>query len=97
MKMFNLTKDEALQILENGGKIAHRSFTSDEWMKKAPNRTNSYIFEDGCICSARDFWRYRSDQDGWDTGWKEVQKPASWIGDMSGSINASYKYKKKEA
>lgn len=55
---FNLTKEEAIQLLEDGKKVAHRFFSDGEWIKKHNER--SYIFEDGIICSKDMFWIDRS-------------------------------------
>lgn len=64
-----LTKDQAKQAMNEGKKVRHRSFTTDEWMKKAEYRVNRYEFEDGCISKANDFWETRTHEN-WLIDWE---------------------------
>jgi len=63
-----MTKNEAMLAINNGHKVAHRSFTKDEWMKKS---CYGYKFENGILCTFKDFWYYRTD-DSWLDGWHIV-------------------------
>lgn len=61
-----MTKVEVLVAIERGEKVAHSGFTPDEWMKK---NGNDYEFEDGCICTPEEFWRWRTEYY-WESGWR---------------------------
>jgi len=52
-----LTKNEAIAAAKRGEKITHTSFSPSEWFTI---EKGMYIFEDGCKCSAGDFWYYRA-------------------------------------
>ena len=53
-----MTKQEAKQALEDGFKIAHRNFFSDEFIF----RNNGVLTDEGGIqLDEEDFWRYRQD------------------------------------
>ena len=64
-----MTKNEAIELMDQGRKVTHRYFTSDEWMCKFGYL---YKFEDDCLCSINDFWVLR-DGDSWDDGWSEYE------------------------
>lgn len=59
-----MTKDEAIQAMEQGHKVTHRYFSADEWMRLAGRL---YEFEDGCLCDPDEFWPDR--EEGFDDGW----------------------------
>lgn len=61
----SLTKQEAVDMMRDGVKVAHSGFTPDEWMTM---KDGKILFEDGCRCTEWEFWRSRT-QDYWDTGW----------------------------
>ncbi len=61
-----MNRTEAKLFLEAGGTLTHSSFTRSEWVKGCGN--GMYVFEDGCICDADEFWRIRSDAC-FDSGW----------------------------
>lgn len=63
-----MTKEEAKQALKEGKKVAHRHFTSKEWVKKLGGL---YEFEDTCVCRPQEFWRGRS-SGSWLDGWRIV-------------------------
>ncbi len=63
-----MTKDEAIKAMQDGKKVSHRHFDSNEWMKQDGV---GYVFEDGCHCAPRDFWHWRDD-DSWIDGWRIV-------------------------
>jgi hypothetical protein len=65
-----MTKDEAIQAMNEGKTVRHRYFSDDEWMKK--NSNNSYIFEDGVICPVNMFWSDRYQPD-WEFDWEIVE------------------------
>lgn len=69
-----LTKVQALEALQHGEKIAHRYFSSDEWVVASGAK---YLFEDGCTCEPASFWRYRHGAE-WNKDWRVVpsKKPA---------------------
>ena len=68
-----LTKDQAIQAMNEGKKVRHRSFTDDEWMKKAEHRVYRYEFEDGCISKCGDFWETRTHEN-WLIDWEIVNE-----------------------
>ena len=63
-----MNKQEAVDAMKEGHKVAHSNFSSDEWMMRGGR---GIIFEDGCQCSPSEFWQYRT-EDWWDTGWRIV-------------------------
>ncbi len=67
-----LTKEEVIQALEDGKTVKHRSFTQNEWMKKAVDRIRCYEFEDGCICPFTEFWSHRTHEN-WLKDWEIVK------------------------
>ncbi len=64
-----MTKDEAIEALDNGKTLTHTFFTSDEWVKGIG--AAMYQFEDGVKCSASEFWKYRGRNLGFNSGWSE--------------------------
>ena len=65
-----MTKAEALQALDEGKKITHQHFTPNEYVQK---KGNSYIFEDGVICTIQEFWKWRNHAS-WLDGWELFQE-----------------------
>jgi len=63
-----MTKDEAIDAMREGKKVAHRHFTGEEWVKETGTR---YEFEDGCMCEPREFWAHRV-HSSWVDGWSVV-------------------------
>lgn len=61
----SLNKDDALQALEEGKRLTHQMFTSDEWMEQCGL---VYVFEDGTQCDIEEFWSYRT-APVWLCGW----------------------------
>ena len=61
-----MTKQEAIQAMNEGKKVTHQHFTDDEWMKLAA--PGLYEFEDGYEWPSLSFWEDRKD-DSWETGW----------------------------
>ena len=63
-----MTKEEMIELLETqeGVRVTHRLFVSDEWMML--NTLNTFEFEDGITVSWSEFWDFR---DGlvWNSGW----------------------------
>lgn len=68
-----MTKDEALAALEDGEKITHEFFTSNEFIQKGT--VHDLMFEDGCECSFAEFWHYRSES-WWDDNWSIFKEGA---------------------
>lgn len=64
-----LTKAEAISAMKRGERVAHRYFSSEEWIEYSGL---SYRFEDGILCDPRIFWSYRSVKE-WDTDWRIVR------------------------
>jgi len=61
-----MTRFEAAQALKAGKKLTHEYFSPDEWVKG--NGYGDYFLEDGVVCSAAEFWKWRQQQffnDGW--------------------------------
>jgi hypothetical protein len=63
-----MDKEQAIEAMRQGHKVAHRHFTEEEWVKESDI---GYEFEDGILCGKDEFWRWRSD-DSWLSGWKIV-------------------------
>jgi hypothetical protein len=68
MKKENLTKEEAIQAMKEGHKVAHRYFSDDEWMTLDGDK---FLFEDGCRIHPYLFWIDRQSQE-WNTDWRVV-------------------------
>lgn len=68
-----MTKQEAIEQMENGVKITHDYFAYDEWMTIKNNRI---ITEDGYSHSKNEFWAYRTDER-WDNGYSIFEEPES--------------------
>lgn len=64
-----LTKEEAIEAMQNGKRVSHKYFSSDEWMTMHGNRI---ILEDGCSCWADEFWADRTAA-GWNDGYSIVK------------------------
>lgn len=62
-----MNKAEAIQAMQDGKKVTHVSFTSDEW---ATMQNGKILLEDGVRCSPAEFWRWRTAA-GFDNGWEE--------------------------
>ena len=60
-----MTKQEAIQSMEEGYKVTHEYFTDEEWMKL---RNGVYIFEDGVKCTPNEFWKHRQ-AEWYNEGW----------------------------
>lgn len=63
--MEELTKEKAFELMNEGKKITHRYFSSDEWMTI---KNGKIEFEDGCRCSFADFFHYRKGES-WENGY----------------------------
>ena len=63
-----MTKEEMIELLETqeGVRVTHRLFVSDEWMML--NTLNTFEFEDGITVSWSEFWDHR-DGPVWNSGW----------------------------
>lgn len=64
-----MTRIEAIKALDNGKTLTHTHFTNSEWVRGIG--AGLYEFEDGCKCSAHEFWFSRNEcsspafSDGW--------------------------------
>jgi predicted choloylglycine hydrolase len=63
-----MTRFEAAQALKTGNvKLTHMYFTPEEWVMGIGD--GKYLLEDGVICSAAEFWKWRQQEffnDGWE-------------------------------
>lgn len=69
-KMNDLTRDEAVEALLSGRKLAHRHFLDGEWVMMMGE---SMLFDDSHIESVDSFWNFRKG-DSWNTGWSIVDE-----------------------
>ncbi len=65
-----MTKEEALKAMQEGKKVAHRFFTSDEWMTID---NGEILLEDGVRCDIEEFFHFRSDNL-WENGYELYNK-----------------------
>ena len=61
-----MTKEAAIQAMRDGQRVTHYLFDPDEWVQETGRL---YEFEDGCLCSRSEFWRFRTDSV-WLENWK---------------------------
>lgn len=61
-----MTIFEANELMVAGVKMTHPLFTKEEFITIAPD--GKYLFEDGCKCEQKEFWKYRQDNC-WLTDW----------------------------
>ena len=59
---------KVVEVLKQGKRLTHKYFTATEWIEQYGV---GYIFEDGCRCTKREFWQYRTDE-AFNQGWSEV-------------------------
>ena len=64
-----MNKSEAIKAMLSGKKVTHNYFSDDEWMMLNNGDENEYLFEDGVIISATEFWKIRSAIE-WLTDWE---------------------------
>jgi len=55
-----MTKQEAIQAMQEGHKVRHAFFMESEWIMKSPNNPNNYVTEEGYEVSADLFWMDRN-------------------------------------
>lgn len=53
-----MTKQEAIEKMKLGHKVAHRYFTCKEWITM--NKRGEIVTEDGFIVPEKEFWHYRT-------------------------------------
>lgn len=61
-----MTKQEAIEQMNDGAKITHRHFDKDEWMTI---RYGRLVLEDGVKCSLETFFSFRTDES-WNDGYE---------------------------
>ena len=61
-----MTKEDAIKAMEQGKKVTHRYFTSDEWMTMEDGKI---VLEDGVKCDPSFFWFDRKSKD-WNDGYE---------------------------
>ena len=64
------TKDEAIELMEQGVKMRHRHFSDHEWCTM---ENGKIVLEDGVKCSPDEFWRWRR-QKSWLTEWAKFDE-----------------------
>lgn len=60
-----MTKNEAIEALENGKKVTHYLFDPEEWMEMVHGLI---VFEDGVHCTLEQFFKIRHSNQ-WDDGY----------------------------
>lgn len=60
-----MTREEAIEAMQNGEKVTHRYFAKDEW---ATMEGHSIITEDGVRITENEFWLIRKDP-AWSNEW----------------------------
>ncbi len=60
-----MTKQQAIQAMQEGKKITHICFQPNEWMTM---KNNQIVLEDGYCCDEYEFWLYRK-QEIWNDGY----------------------------
>jgi len=53
-----MNKSIAIQLMQQGVKLTHPSFTKDEWVSMLPGM-NMMLTEDGCRTVSGEWWSYR--------------------------------------
>jgi len=53
-----MNKQEAIIAMQEGKKVTHRYFSTDEWMTM---KAGMIVLEDGVICPPEEFWQWRTD------------------------------------
>ncbi len=54
-----MNKQEAIQAIREGKKVAHRYFDAHEYVKQGANE-HEYVLEGGVRLSSKEFWQHRS-------------------------------------
>lgn len=93
MQYFNntISKEEAIMVMQHGGKVAHEYFSTGEWITMNNNFT--IVTEEGYELSANEFWKYRNNQN-FEKGWSILEFPTvTPKGDFYPELSTSKKYK----
>lgn len=61
-----LTKEQAIEAMQEGKKVTHQYFSPDEWVTLTSD--GLFQFEDKVVCTPEMFWQDRSGNN-WETGW----------------------------
>ncbi len=61
-----MNKREAIYHMKLGKRVTHEKFSEEEWMSATVGER--YVFENGKVANAEDFWKYRDTSD-WNKGW----------------------------
>jgi hypothetical protein len=64
-----MTKQEAIKLMEQDKKVAHRFFEPYEWITMLAGKI---VTEEGYCVSANQFWSYRQDKF-WEEDWSIVE------------------------
>ena len=70
--MAQLTKNEALAVMQHGQKVAHDLFTAGEYIMLDPCDPDFYLDENGYCINAEEFWRNRPNEY-WQRDWRIVE------------------------
>lgn len=65
----NLTKEQAIEVMQAGHRVAHRYFDKDEWVTM---RGNKIVHENGAEMWADEFWKIRDGGLAWNDDWTIV-------------------------
>lgn len=68
----SMSKEQAIEAMKSGAKVAHRYFSPHEWVTMEGNLT--IITEEGYSVSTVEFWKYRH-QEEWLTDWSIWSNP----------------------
>lgn len=61
-----MNKQEAILAMQEGKKVTHRYFFTNEWMTI---KDGMIVLEDGVICHPKEFWQWRTDS-AWNDGYE---------------------------
>jgi len=68
-----MNKEEAIAALADGKRIVHKTFTELQWIHSFKESKTHYMWQDGSVVQATEFWKYRKGKE-WGDGWS-IQEP----------------------
>ena len=68
-----MNKNQTIILLEQGSKMSHSMFLSDEYIMRHHNSKTHYLDEAGNVIDIKQFWKYRTSHK-WDKNWKVFVK-----------------------
>jgi hypothetical protein len=78
-----MTKQEAIQAMQQGKKVTHQYFTPDEWMTM---EDGLIILEDGVRCKPFEFWQWRNSEK-WEDGYSMLNEAVQTNGASQEKLN----------